>query len=224
MTPRTQIALPLMAGLCLVSSSALAQITAKNGLYDFRVKLTSGQKLSYVNSVVAMGGIKVDMPISMKVLSVTGGKATVETKTGPGRMNGQAMSENAVTEKAVIDLKGQPVGAGSTGTGTVFGAAPKKPVKVGATWTGKAPTGDTGIGMKDITATYTFVGVKSVKGKQVAEIKVTIKGSGDSSMTGGGIVHLLTSDGFLQSSKLSMALKMAGSTQPMTFTANTYRK
>jgi hypothetical protein len=43
-------------------------------------------------------------------------------------------------------------------------------------------------------------------------------------MTGGGIVQLLTSDGFLMSSKLSMALKMAGSTQPMTFTANTYRK
>ncbi len=224
MISRTAIAVAASVGFSLLPAASYSQVTEKNGLYDFRVKLVAGKKISYMNSVVALGGITVNLPISMKVLSVTGGKATVETVTGPGTMNGQSMGQNAVTEKAVIDMKGQPAGAGSTGTGTVFGSIPSKPIKVGATWTGKAPTNNSSIGMKDITATYTFVGVKNVKGKQVAEIKITIKGAGESSMSGSGFVHILTADGLLATSKLSMALKMAGSEKPMTFTANTYRK
>ena len=210
------------AALCLAVVSD-AQVTVKNGLYDFKVKFVKGKKYTFVNSVDAAGGIKFDMPIQLNVLSVSPTRVEVETKTGPGRLNGTEMGGTAVTEKAVLDPRGKTVSGGSAGGQNVFGSLPAKPIRPGSTWSGKAPIGENQLGLKDVTATYKFVGVESVSGKKVARIDLTIKGSGEAKMSGQGKIYISVADGLLESSVVKMALTMQGSNQPMSFSAKTVR-
>lgn len=200
-------------GLLGVAAFSSAQVTKVGGAYQFRLKLTQGASYKY-NMVITQqmatgpggGGLKINVPFSQKVLSVAGDTATVTYSAGPITMNGSALSPKPTTGTAKISKQGKVVGGGAAaGQGvTVFPAGPIKP---GATWTSPVPLG--GLGPANGTkanATYKFVRVTTVDGKQVAELAVSVASSGQTKVTGSGKTYILLADGAPLKSDLSMSI------------------
>jgi hypothetical protein len=217
---RLALTASLATGLIGISSG---QVTAKNGLYTFRINLKPKQVLRYQSDLTAPM-VNVKMPMVMKVLSVTNGVAKVEIANGPGLINGQAQQDKPVVEIGEIDMRGKPGVSGATTNTGVFGSLPAKPVKVGQQWKGAVPLGQgaMGMGASNASATYTFLGVKQVGKFKVAQIRVVVKASGEKdksspiqSIAGDGIVQIDTADGMLRDSTVNIKLSMAGMQKPM---------
>jgi hypothetical protein len=205
-----------------LSSISVCQVQQAQGAYDFKIKFVKGKTAKFNNSVVAAAGIRVEVPIMIKVISTGNGRATIETTTGPGKLNGRAQQDKPVVEQTVVDAYGKPVG-GKEVSGSIFGGLPGKPVKPGQTWTGKPPLPENQLGLKSVIATYKFVGPKVVSGKKVAHITISLKGTGESTLSGSGTVYVDMGDGLLNSSDISVALTMGSGSQPLKFSAKTVR-
>ncbi|MCO5295331.1 MAG: hypothetical protein M9921_00590 [Fimbriimonadaceae bacterium] len=201
---------------------APAQISKKGAGYLFRIKWTKGQTAKYTMTTTTSGGpsaMAVNMPMSLKVLSVAGGVGEVEYNVGPASANGKPMGA-AQKVVAKVDPRGKIV-SGATQAQQMGGniTFPEGPVKPGGTWTGSQTVPGPG-GSMTINAKYKFVGIKSVGGQSVAQIDVSMSGGGGQmQITGSGSVFLRTADGSLQSTNLGQKLTISGAQgnqKPMT--------
>lgn len=201
----------IAAGLVLITAgSAAAQITKNGPGYLLRAKYVAGTSARFrIDSSTSMGtgqAMKVVIPFSQKVKSLAKGVASIEYTVGPVNMNGAAQGKPQVIN-AQVDSRNRMVGGGPSGVNLGNVGFPEKPVRIGGSWTADVSGAAPGMTSK---GTYTFKGVKSVGGKQVAEIavKMTMGGNQGMSATGSGIMYLLVSDGSLHSGNLTQNMSM----------------
>lgn len=185
-------------------NSANAQVTKQGAGFLLRMKFVPGQVMKYnVNMSMTMGkGAKPmnqTMPITMKVLSVQKGIATIETMVDP-----RAISKDAQVQKATIkmDNRGNVV-EGAASSQLANATYPQGPIRVGQSWKQPISTG----GMK-MNSTYTFKGVKNVGGRSVADLGISFssQGGGAQSMSGTGNMLISTADGSLVNSTIKMSM------------------
>jgi hypothetical protein len=215
-------ALPLLVISLAVLSPA--QISKKGNAYLMRTKYATGQKMKYVMNNVAnvpgmQQGMKMSSPILMDVKSVKNGVATIDVTTGPAMLNGKSQGD---TDKRMVKLdnRNKPVGGQSNFEGFSSFEFPALPVAPGASWKGKTKL-DTPMGGIQLNATYKFIGVKTVNGKAVAEIRSTFSGAMMGPITGSSTTLLLLSDGSLYSAdaKTTTEIKMSADAKPTKISA-----
>jgi len=216
---------PIFVVFAALASHAGAQIVKRGNAYLFRMKFVPGTTTKYkVNSTIdGIGsngqGIKVMLPMSWNVASVTKGVATINATVGPVTVGKQQMMQPSTTE-VKLDSRGRPVD-GETPGQQLTPAFPQGPVKVGTSWTASMPVQGINGQAAKVTATYRFNGIKTVNGKQVADLTVTTSGTA----TGAGTMQLLVSDGSLFTSYLKMKVSLMNSGKPTSYniTANIVR-
>ena len=201
---------PVLA-LLVVASSGQAQVAKSGQGYLFRMKHKAGATMKYgvtstISGMSASGQpVKISLPMNWKVLKVVNGIATIDTVVGPVVMGGSTVGQ-ATKNQIQIDSRGKLTGQAGTGQ-QVTPTFPDKPVKVGQSWSAAAPIDLPMQGQQKVTATYTFKGLKTVAGKQMAELAVKTTGQA----TGSGSMLILATDGSLYKSSLTLNLKMQGS-------------
>jgi len=192
-----------------------AQITKVGNKYQFRMMYTVGKTISTkmaMDTSINAGGsggsmpaMKMAMPMKVKCTGKKGDVYTLVTTSGPMTMNGkpfQGAKAETVTVKA--NSKGEIVDGSASAMNFSSMKLPTNPIAVGATWKG---TINMPQGQGAVNANYKFNGVKTVAGKQVAVIGVTMTMNGPmGKMNGSGTMNLLMSDG----QPLNMSMKMAG--------------
>lgn len=202
---------PLLLVTALAFSPfATPQIAKQGAGYLLRNKYTAGQTQKMTMSMTSTAGgqtvLSMQTPIVMKTKSVTKGIATLEVTTGPAKMNGQ--SQGKVDKQTVkMDSRNRPVGGSSNFEGFGSFAFPEKPVKPGQKWTQKIDMASA-VGNIKLDATYTFIGVKTVGGRAVAEIRTTMKGTMMGPITGTAISYLRVADGSVDSSSVDMIMNI----------------
>jgi hypothetical protein len=152
----------------------------------------------------------------MKVQSVSKGVATVDVSTGPVTMNGKSQGNKEV-QTVQIDSRNRSVGGKAGFEAMASFAFPEKPIAPGAKWTGDMDLDTPMAGKVKMKAVYTFVGMKTIKGKQVAEVKTSFSGNAMGKITGGGTTLLLASDGSLYNAnaKVNVAIQMDAKSAPL---------
>lgn len=203
-----------LAGITLLAGSALGQIVPSSGGYDFKLKYTKGQKIVYSSSTsLSQGGMKpFDMTISMLCTDVKNGVYTV--KMNVGGLPGQKPTDVVVK----MDNKGKIVG-GSAAAKQAMGMGatnlPSKPIKIGESWKSSVDTAVAGATLK-VNTTYTLKGMKSVGGKQVADIAISMSSTGSGmTMSGTGSLQLSAADANLVTMVMNMKMGAGGQTFDM---------
>jgi hypothetical protein len=188
---RTFLAAGIVAlgcGLIFAPQQTSAQVTKQGNAYKMSLDLKKGSVYKYsiqatVNSPAGMGSQPTkqsfDSPITMKVMEVAGGLATVQITTVPPTMGATKAKPQTSTIK--IDRSGKVTTGGEAG---VVVSLPTKPVKIGETWSSTASTRGMGIPM-NVNSKSTLKAVKAVGNRQVAVVEVTTDAKG-ASMTGKG--------------------------------------
>lgn len=210
-----------------LSAGATAQVSKQGSAYLFRVKYSKGQKLSYNLAAtitmppgLAAGPQKLTAPIIMVVKEVKAGVATIDYQAGPFLMNGRKTTEK---QSAILkqDTRGRIVSGDATYTNVSSMALPEKPIKVGESWKAQTTTSAGGGQPVKMNATYTFRGIKTVKGKSVAVVGVVMKSAEGIAMAGSGDLTLLVSDGSVVTSSTSLKIEMgkAADGKPTSLTA-----
>jgi len=200
-----------LGAIVVLAASANAQVTKQGAGYLLRAKYSKGQVIRFntsnkVRGATAQPGSAIDVtiPITMRVLDVKSGIATVQLKLGEAKL-GQSVINPGQT--AVVRLNSRNEGTGTAGGANVAAALPAKAVKVGQTWTATAPI-STGMGpSQNMKATYKFQGLKSVGGRQVAVITYSVTGFAK----GNGTMRLLTSDGTIFDNLAKFSISASGS-------------
>jgi hypothetical protein len=165
--------------------------------------------------------VKTDMPIVNVVQDVQRGVASVKVTVGPISMNGQSMGQPAQTQDLKIDARGQIVGGAQGATSGFQTQLPEKPITVGGTWTATMPMA--GMGSNQTVKTiYKFLGMRTVDGKRMADLEVTVSGTGQMAMSGKGRALMLASDGSLYRNTLDMkaTIPAAQGAKPQTMALN----
>jgi len=180
------------AGLLACGNSQI--VKAKDG-YLFRVKYSKGQvvKFDTFNSVVSKGnpaaGMTVKVSMTLSVLSVAKGVATVRLTMGAGTL---ANSTKQMTAPQSVTVQLDSKDSSAVG-GPKF---PNHPVQVGSTWTAVRPV-NMGGEVKRLDAVYKFAGIKTVNGKQLAVVTYSLTGAAN----GSGTMMLLSTDASLYSNE-----------------------
>lgn len=201
-------ALLLGAGLLATATSARAQVTKNLNGYLLRVKYTKGTSIQLVATNKIGGpkgspgaGMTFQMPVTMDVVDVKNGISTVRIKVGAASMGNQQMTA-ARTAVVLLDNRNKAQQQALPALSTTL---PLQAVRVGTSWVAKAPValgaGEPG----KMTATYTFAGLKTVRGRPVAVINFKVNGAAQ----GSGTEYLLVSDGTLFGSEFDLQLNMA---------------
>lgn len=204
-----------LVSLGVLAAAAPAQITRSGAGYLLRVKYVKGSVLRFssTNSVRGVTGqptgeFKVALPVVMKVQDVQGPVALVRVTIGPAKSGGSSIYPE---QSLLVRLDNRnKTKEGQTSVGTQL---PEKPVKIGQTWTSKAPVSTGMTDMGQLTAVYRFAGVKSEKGQSVAVITYQLKGKA----RGSGRMLLSMADGLLVSNQLKISFN-AG-TAPITMSS-----
>ncbi len=198
-----------------------AQIKKTGSGYLLRVKYTKGQviKLNSTNSVSGVQGrngkFVVDLPMVIRVTATAKNSATLDLTAGPAQMGGKPVGMAPQNATLHVNNLNQAVdGEATNGLGASY---PKDPVRLGAKWKASLPI-NSGSGQMTLDATYTFKGVKTVGGRQLAILTMTLAGAA----TGTGSMTLRMSDGTVNSS--NMTLKMVVGTSPLSITSTITRK
>lgn len=188
---RTLLAAGIVAlgcGLIFVPQQTSAQVTKQGNAYKLSLDLKKGSvyKYSILATVTPPSGMgpktgkqTFDTPISMKIMEVTNGLATVQITSVPPTMG--ATKAKPQTNTIKIDRTGKVTSGGEAG---VVVSLPSKPVKIGETWSSTASTRAMGIPM-NVTSKSTLKGVKAAGNRQVAVVDVTTDAKG-ASMAGKG--------------------------------------
>ncbi|CAN5454763.1 hypothetical protein BH11ARM2_BH11ARM2_28700 [soil metagenome] len=210
-------------GLLGLAAFSSAQVTKVGSAYQFRLKLAAGTSYKYSMNIIQKGtttpggGIAVKVPFSQKVVSITGDTATITYSAGPIMLNGQPLSPKPSVGTAKMSRQGKVVG-GSMAAGQGVAVFPATPVMPGSSWSSDVPLGGMGAsGGSTAKATYRFVGVKNVGGKQVAELAVTVVGTGQTKVNGSGTTYVLLTDGAPWKSNLTIkisGIQAQGTTAP----------
>jgi hypothetical protein len=186
-----------------LSPTASAQVTAKSGAHLMRVDWKKGQTYKFNVSVAmtppansapkgqpAPKPVVRNSPISLKVLDVAKGVATVEVTSSLSA--GQSATPSKSTVK--MDNRGKVVGQ-DTSLSLLIGL-PANPIKVGGKWTDTFSARNQMGAPMQVKATYTL---KAIKGG-VAEISASNTGSGGGmTTTGSGTYSIDLKDGMLRS-------------------------
>lgn len=206
--------LTAFAAVACLGTAAQAQVTKSGSGYLIRMKFTKGSIMRYTsNTTVRFSGtpkpITVSGPMIVQVTNVQGDVGTLHTTVGPMKMS-TGGSQPAQTTDIKENSRGKLMsGAGAAQMNVVL---PEKPVAPGATWTSSTPLPG---GMGTVNAKYKFVGVKSMGGKQVAQISVTMTGAGKTAVSGNGAVYLLASDGSMFATTTNMKMNAGGKDMSM---------
>lgn len=202
---------PILAlGILAVPVLSPAQVAKQGNGYLFRMKFVKGQKQNFKMASTTSGfgdqAMKMGMNFSMTVKSVKKDQATVVVSNSNMTMNGQPtnMGGSNNTAEITMDSTGKQVG-GAAGAGGFSGNFPVKPLPIGGKWTSDLPVpGGGAMPGGKITATYTFTGFTSVKGKNAAKVAIKIGGGA----TGSGTMLINAADGSLLSSTMAMTITM----------------
>lgn len=195
---------------------ATAQVTKSGDAYTFRVKYTKGQKISYeTTTTVEMAGMQpMKAPLTMTVTDVKNGIYTLKYTVG-AVMGGKPQDVTIKMNSQGKIVEGSAAGQTMAGVGNA--QLPTKAMKVGESWTQSTDAPVMGSKMK-VNSTYTFKGIKTVGGKQVAEIAVKMNSSGGTGVgvTGTGTMTLMVADGTLHGSTMNIKTAMKAGSAPST--------
>jgi hypothetical protein len=186
--------------------SVEAQVSKAGNGYLLRVKYHQGQVLRYqLNTKTSDNtnqSIDVSIPIKMRVTGVQGTTYTLRTAVGPVKVGSRQMGRPKVKEAKIDSLGRASVGASNPGMASSF---PEKAVKIGDTWTSTMPMAQLG---GNVNAKFRFMGIKKVQGQDVALINLGITSSGGPfTSQGSGVIHVLVSDGSLESMTMAIHMK-----------------
>ncbi len=193
------------ATLLGLAAFGAAQVTKVGNGYDIKVRYQAGKTYNFaLATAVTMqsgpGGKpaaqNIRIGLNQKCTGVQNGVATlvVSSTGGPG---------GATKPQTVkVDSRGKIV-SGAPSQFTFLNGFPARPLKVGETWrsTTAFPMGPAGSGKANVA--YTFRGLKSVGGRQVAQIDYAVTMAGGIAMSGRGSSFLDARDGQLTSSSLT---------------------
>ena len=205
--------------LAAVCTAASAQISKQGSGYLLRMKFTKGDVARYTMTSASGGSgvpaMNLKMPMSMKVLSVAKGVGQIEYSVGPMTNNGKAVVQ-AQKGTSKVDSRGKVTGSSAQLQQMGNITFPEKAIRVGETWKGTQTTQTGPGGSLTLNASYTFAGIKTVKGKPVAEIKVSVSGANQMMKTAGtGVMQLLVADGSLFSTTMDQTMTFAQGQQSM---------
>lgn len=209
--------------------SAGAQITKVGDKYVFHVKFTKGQTIRYVMTTtakpmssprsiaVSQNPLVTISPITMTTLDVKGKISTVQLSLGPMVMNGKEISKVQTAQMQIDDhnqavnrAKGSPVGAGF----------PPDPIKVGGSYHADQSAVRNGEPIR-IQGTYTFKGIKTVGGQQVAEIFAVTTTKSKVVTKGTNTIYLSVADGTLVSTTTRQTATTTNAGKPVSMTTDT---
>lgn len=206
-----------IAGAVLLLGMAIgaqAQVTKVGSKYQFRLKYTVGKTLNYNmrTSTAIMGkNMDVDMPMKVKCTGQKGDVYTVVATSGPPVSQGKPMAgQKPQTATYQIKSTGEPVGAGAQGASLSNIKMPKEAIPVGHVWDGTIGLPQGGGSAK---ASYKFLGLKTINGKQCAQIAVSMTMNGMANMKGNGTISLLMADGQAQVMQMTVGGTFAGGGQ-----------
>jgi hypothetical protein len=225
----------LTVALLFCGLSVRAQVTPSGGGYLFRLKHVKGAKTRYLmtqnisSPAVPGGASRVALIMTQNVLDVKDGIATIRTEIGGMTINGKPAPKEATAQvpKSVeikVNDQGKVISGQSVGgldPSSFGGNLPKKPIKVGETFTDTQSV-PSQMGKMTIKVSTTLVGIKSVGNRKVAQMKVTL--SGDQSpmqIKGSGTMLIDMADG--APINVNMTQNMSGSApngQPMQMKMN----
>ncbi len=184
--------------VAILAVAAPAQITKQGKGYLFRLKFKPGavsKQTMLMDADVVVMKQTVTNTITQKVISVDKkGVGTVKVTTSGMLINGKpsSMGEKAQTTTLKMDSRGIAVGAASTAGNLGSMQMPKDAIPVGHKWAGEIKVAQAQSVMK---ANYTFKGLRSIGGVQVAEIVLSVKMSGMAPMAGSGSMFVRTDNG-----------------------------
>lgn len=197
-----------------VPLTTTAQVSKSGSGYLLKMKWTKGRTYAY-SIASTMSTQKQNGAYTVTVKDIKNGVATLDVTSN---MPGVGKS----TDTIQMDSSGKIISGGDGAMQTP--AFPKKAVKVGESWKDtrkiSAPFPIT------VNNTYVFKGIKTINKKQLAEIAMTTKGSGEQGMTvsGSGTMYLDLHEGMLHSSKTSVNVSIKTSqeknAQPMKIAMN----
>ncbi|MFN7172425.1 MAG: hypothetical protein ACK4P3_06540 [Fimbriimonadaceae bacterium] len=204
--------------LAMLASLGSAQITQQGNRYLFRLKLDANRSINYqaTSNVNMQGqgadGLKVTMPIRMRITSVRSGVATIESTIGPANMNGNTQGEaQKITSR--INSQGNVIGASKGESSVTFIPLPRDPIAVGATWESTMPLPSLGAGLPatNTNTRFRFVGVRTVGGTRVAEISsfTTANMQQMGTLRMNNTFFLSMADGFLHSGNSSGSMNVS---------------
>jgi len=216
---RTWLVSSFFVAVLAITSGSHAQVTKEGAGYRFKAKYTKGSTLKYDMTIkttgkdIPAGAGTMSMPFSLTIQDVKNGVATI-------RYQGEMMG-NKLDQTMKMDQYGKVVGGQSmSGINATF---PNRVLKIGDTWKMDIPVNNPmGAGMK-VNGTYKFVGLKSVGGKQVAEVGVVMSGSGGPAgmkLSGKGTMLILVADGQLSSASINQDMAMTTGQKPMNLKMN----
>lgn len=200
--------LPVVAALAATGG---AQIVQKGDTTSFRVTMTKGQVLRYLQTTRVTGdGLNMQMsgPFVLTVANVRSNIYDLGVATGPMTSGGRVV---APLQTAQISI--DPTGRTIEGTERAFGAAaslPSKPLKVGGKWTEETELPVGGGQPSLVETTYTFKGFQTINKKRVAVLAATLKGKGQIALNGTGTVHLDPADGTLLRYEVTSNITLSG--------------
>lgn len=217
----------VVAGALLFSPvfvpQADAQVTAQSGKYLLRLGYKKGQTMNYSITTKVMNAPGMNqpmttvMPLTMKVIDVQKDIITIQSTVDMSKIQPGAKPESQTMK---MDRLGNVIG-GNSANGMMSGAnLPKNPVAVGGTWksTGKA----SGFAA---TSTYKLVGVKQVGSRKVANLTMSVVGTGSMKMSGTGTMLLDMADASLVSMAMNMNIpNPQGKGAPITMNMTMTRK
>jgi hypothetical protein len=194
-------------------SYAVPQIAKSGNGYLLRMKFTKGQTIRYnmtttVEGQGAQGMGNVTMPFSMNVKDVKGDVATLVYTVGPISMGGKQMDGKPQTIEMQMNSRGEPVGQNASQAPMGGVTLPKGPISVGQTWNSSMKVNQPF--PMEVKTTYRLVGIKTVDGRQVADINMSMTSGGQISTKGSGNMLLLLSDGSLYRANMSQTMSMGG--------------
>jgi hypothetical protein len=212
----------VICGLALLAAAtAPAQVTKSGSGFLLRMKFIKGQTLIYdLTGTVTQRGrtLNFQVPMVVSVKDVAGGVGTLEQKVGPFKADGRPMGP-VRTEVLKRDARGTVLnGSGSSAPGLHVMTFPAAPLKAGGTWSAKTKGVVGTAGQMEMDNTYKIVGLESVSGRQCLRIGVTVKGTGNAALAGGGDVWIAVSDGSMVKSTSKMNVTIGKETAPMSVT------
>jgi len=200
----------LAAGFLVV---AAAQITkTAPATYVLRAKYQKGQVIKFMtvsgidSKSNALAGTTLKIPITLRVLDVKKGVATVRLTMSAVVLDGQVVQPE---QSATFPLDNR--NRGESGSQSIGAHLPIKPIKVGGTWKSVMPVniGGTTAALEGV---YRFAGVQTVNGHLVGVITYSLSGPA----TGTGTLMMLASDGTMYSNETRLAVTGGGGNRALT--------
>lgn len=190
---------PTFVFLTLAAGMAGAQVTKKGDAYLLRVNYKPGTVIHYTmtNSTTVL---KKPVIVTATIQVLSASKGTAKLRAGVSSVAGRP--------DQIVDYEVDDRNQASSGGG--FGAVyPANPIKVGQSWTATLPVQSaSGVAPGSMGAKYTFRGLKTIGGRSLAVIELTLTGG----VSGSGQMLVLAADGTVFSSTTTVSVTVGSQT------------